>query len=138
MYPSPRNPTPPRAETYDRWTICLHWLTAALVATLCIIPQVIDDFPRSKLRIRARSAHIILGVLLALVVAQRMTCCAGCWGGKRPSPAARSLIDDAIRWKKPVCHVVGRLGEGAHGRGLVARLRLPLALRAEWPELTAS
>lgn len=54
MYPSPRIPTPPRAETYDRRTICLHWLTAALVAALCIIAQVIDDFQRGMPRIGAR------------------------------------------------------------------------------------
>ena len=61
-----------RAETYDRRTIRLHWLTAVLVAALWIIAQVIDDFPKGMPRIGARSTHIMLGVLLALVVARRI------------------------------------------------------------------
>ncbi len=63
---------PLRAETYDRRTIHLHWLTAALVAALWIIAQLIDDFPKGTPRINARSTHIILGVVLALVVARRI------------------------------------------------------------------
>ena len=66
------NSTALSAETYDRRTIRLHWLTAALVAALWIIAQFIDDFPRGMPRIGARSTHIILGVLLALVVARRI------------------------------------------------------------------
>lgn len=60
------------AQVYDRRTIRLHWLTAALVAALWVIAQLIDDFPKGLPRISARSTHIILGVLLAVVVARRI------------------------------------------------------------------
>ena len=60
------------AEIYDPQTIRLHWLTAALVALLWIIAQVIDDFPRGLPRVSARSVHIVLGTLLAIVVTRRI------------------------------------------------------------------
>ncbi len=66
------DPTAPRPGSYDRRTIRLHWLTAALVAALWVVGQVIDDFPKGMPRIGARSTHITLGVLLALVVARRI------------------------------------------------------------------
>ena len=60
------------AATYDRTTIVLHWLTAALVALQWIGAQVIDLFPRGPLRVDARSTHIALGLLLAVVLATRV------------------------------------------------------------------
>ena len=42
------------------------------MTALWIIAQVIEDFPRGMPRIGARSTHIILGVLLAVVVARRI------------------------------------------------------------------
>ena len=62
----------PDAETYDRGTICFHWLTVALVVALWVIAQVIDDFPKGMPRIGARSTHIFLGAMLALVVVWRI------------------------------------------------------------------
>jgi cytochrome b561 len=64
--------TPQGAATHDPRTIRLHWWTAALVAALWIIAQLIDDFPRGLPRISARSTHIVLGVVLVLVVARRI------------------------------------------------------------------
>ena len=61
-----------RGETYDRRTIRLHWTTAALLAALWVIAQVIDDFPKGFPRVCARSAHIVLGLLLAVVVVRRI------------------------------------------------------------------
>ncbi len=70
--PASGDSTLPRAETYDRRTIHLHWLTAVLVAATWVLAEVIDDFPRGMPRIGARSTHIILGVLLIVVVARRV------------------------------------------------------------------
>ena len=57
---------------YDRRTIALHWLTAALVMSLWVLGQTIDWFPKGTPRIFARSAHISLGVALALVLVARI------------------------------------------------------------------
>ena len=59
-------------ETYDPRTIRLHWTTAALVAALWVIAQVIDDFPKGLPRVCARSTHIALGLLLLVVVVRRI------------------------------------------------------------------
>ena len=58
-------------STYDRRTIAMHWLTALLVATLWTLGQTIDWFPRGAPRISARSTHILLGALLAVVICYR-------------------------------------------------------------------
>ena len=57
---------------YDRTSILLHWVTAALVVLLWLIAHWIDDFPRGPQRIAARSVHILLGVTLLAVVLLRM------------------------------------------------------------------
>ncbi|MEO7369776.1 MAG: cytochrome b/b6 domain-containing protein, partial [Ilumatobacteraceae bacterium] len=58
---------------YDRRTIVLHWLTAALVASLWLLGQTIDWFPKGESRIAARSTHICLGAGLAVVLAVRIS-----------------------------------------------------------------
>jgi cytochrome b561 len=57
---------------YDRRTILLHWITAALVVLLWGIAQVIDLFPKGAPRIAARSVHIVLGVLLGVILVTRI------------------------------------------------------------------
>ena len=57
---------------YDRTSIRLHWTTAALVLALWGIAQVIDVFPRGSPRVSARSVHILLGVVLAIVLLTRI------------------------------------------------------------------
>jgi cytochrome b561 len=57
---------------YDETTIRLHWLTAAMVVLLWTIGQVIDFFPRGLPRTGARSAHIVLGAALAILVVTRL------------------------------------------------------------------
>src|SRR4051794_7395685 len=57
---------------YDRRTVLLHWMTAVLVAVLWLVAQIIDDFPPGALRVGARSAHIVLGIVLLLVLAARV------------------------------------------------------------------
>ena len=62
----------PHARSYDRTTIALHWITATLVAVQMIGAYTIDYFPRGALRVDARSVHIVLGTLLALVLVIRI------------------------------------------------------------------
>jgi cytochrome b561 len=69
--PAPTN-TSPAPFRYDRKTIALHWWTAALVALLWLIAQVIDDFPRGPWRVNMRSVHITLGITLAIVLLLRL------------------------------------------------------------------
>lgn len=57
---------------YDRLTIALHWLTAVLVVLAWTNAMVIDAFPKGPLRVDARSTHVVLGVMLAFVVATRL------------------------------------------------------------------
>jgi cytochrome b561 len=57
---------------YDSRSIRLHWVTAALVAVLWCLGQTIDWFPKGDTRIAARSTHIIVGALLALILAYRI------------------------------------------------------------------
>lgn len=57
---------------YDRLTIALHWATAALVVLAWANAMAIDWFPKGPLRVNARSMHIVLGALLACVVAARL------------------------------------------------------------------
>lgn len=66
---TPSSPLPVR---YDRRTIVLHWLTAVLVVGLWLLGQTIDWFPKGSPRAIARSAHIALGVGLALVLVRRV------------------------------------------------------------------
>lgn len=57
---------------YDRRSIVLHWLTAALVVALWLLGQTIDWFPKGDPRVVARSVHIVLGVSLAVVLIGRI------------------------------------------------------------------
>jgi len=72
MISSARSAAPPPAS-YDHDTIALHWLTAALVVLAWLLAQFIDDFPNGTPRTMARSVHIALGVMLALVLAVRLS-----------------------------------------------------------------
>jgi cytochrome b561 len=88
----------PEVPRYDRTTIILHWTTAILVALLWTIGQTIDFFPKGTPRIGARSAHILIGVTLLLIVIARLAWRIG-WG--RRLPAA-------------VPGLAGRLAKSAH------------------------
>jgi cytochrome b561 len=57
---------------YDRMTIALHWITAALVATAWLLAQVIDVFAAQTWQVAMGSTHISLGVLLIAVLAVRV------------------------------------------------------------------
>lgn len=57
---------------YDSWTLALHWLSAAIVAAVWLLGQTIDRFARGDPRTAARSVHILLGVVLAIVLLARV------------------------------------------------------------------
>ena len=65
-------PPAPVAVHYDSRTIALHWLAAALVVGLWLLGQGIDWFPKGTPRSLARSTHIALGAVLALVLIRRI------------------------------------------------------------------
>ena len=65
-------PFTPTARRYDGATMVFHWATAALVVMQWLGAQAIDWFPRGPLRVDARSMHIVLGVLLALLLVGRI------------------------------------------------------------------
>ncbi len=60
------------ARRYDGRTIFFHWLTLFLVVVQFAIAWTIDDFPRGSLRVDARSAHITIGAILAIVLVARL------------------------------------------------------------------
>jgi len=59
-------------QRYDRNTIVFHWLTFALVVLQFAGAWTIDLFARGTPRVDARSVHITLGCLLALVLLARI------------------------------------------------------------------
>jgi cytochrome b561 len=77
-------------EHYDMATIWLHWLTVALVATLWSLGQVAGWLPRGPFHSAVWSTHVMLGLLLALVLATRIIWRAG-YGRVLP-PADRGLL----------------------------------------------
>jgi cytochrome b561 len=57
---------------YDRIAIRLHWTCAVTVATLWLIAKLVSFLPRGPLRLDIWSAHVLLGFVLALLVALRI------------------------------------------------------------------
>jgi cytochrome b561 len=78
---------------YDRRSIVLHWLSAALVIALWAIGQTIDWFPKGTPRSFARSVHIVLGLTLALVLLARLWWRLG--GGAKSPLAGTAWLDRA-------------------------------------------
>ncbi|OJY77430.1 MAG: hypothetical protein BGP12_02565 [Rhodospirillales bacterium 70-18] len=79
-----------RTDTYDRGTIALHWLSAALIALIWLSAQVIDWFPPDAGRSTMRSLHIAMGVGFGLVLLARIG-----WrhtGGRVLPPADTGLL----------------------------------------------
>ncbi len=60
------------ANRYDGSMIAVHWFTAWLVVEQWLGAQVIDYFPRTPLRVDARSVHITLGATLAIILLGRL------------------------------------------------------------------
>lgn len=61
-----------KQQRYDRRTIALHWITAALVVFLWMSAHAIDTFPKGPLRVDARSVHIVTGIVLLAILARRI------------------------------------------------------------------
>ena len=69
MSPRPADVSP----RYDRWTICLHWLSAFLIIALFASAYVWDDLPRgTPLRKTLQSVHISMGILFSVVFVVRI------------------------------------------------------------------
>jgi cytochrome b561 len=66
------NATTSPQPNYDRRTIWLHWLTAFTILFMWGGAHAIDWFPKGPLRVDARSVHIVVGALLALLVGYRL------------------------------------------------------------------
>jgi cytochrome b561 len=78
------------AQRYDATTIFFHWATAVLVVVQWLGAQMIDLFPKGPLRVDARSVHIVLGLLIAAVLAARIV-----WRltkGRRLPPANEGFL----------------------------------------------
>lgn len=78
------------AKRYDGRTIFFHWITALLVVVQFAIAWTIDYFPRGPLRVDARSAHITVGAILAIILVARLI-----WrntGGRRLPPADQGAL----------------------------------------------
>lgn len=75
---------PPDAA-YDRTTIALHWITATSVLVLWVIGQTADWIPDGPANTAYWSVHVVLGFVLAAVLAWRIL-----WrtSGGRRLPAA--------------------------------------------------
>lgn len=58
--------------SYDRRTILLHWLSAALIVALWTAGQSIDFFPKGAPRVTVRSLHISAGLCLAVLLVLRL------------------------------------------------------------------
>ena len=73
------------AKRYDPTTVCLHWITVALVVALWVIGQTGDLVPRGPLRTGVWSTHVVLGFLTAFALMTRVA-----WRahfGRAPPPA---------------------------------------------------
>lgn len=57
---------------HDRRTILLHWLTAFVVLFMWLGAHAIDWFDKGPPRVDARSVHILVGVLLAILISYRL------------------------------------------------------------------
>lgn len=60
------------ASRYDGRTLFLHWVTAVLIVVAWASGQTIDWFPKGPVKIDARSAHFVLGILIAAATAYRI------------------------------------------------------------------
>jgi cytochrome b561 len=101
----------PAAPPYPRWTIVVHWLTAAGVALLWLAGQTLGLLPSGPPRTGVRSAHIVAGAAVAVLLVVRATW--GWYAARRPV----ALAGDSATSAEHLAHV-----------GLRATLAVTLAL----------
>ena len=75
---------------YDRTTIALHWITATSVIVLWIIGQTADWIPDGPANTAYWSVHVVLGFVLAAVLAWRIGWRAT--AGRRLPAAANGIL----------------------------------------------
>jgi cytochrome b561 len=121
------------ADVYDDRTIHLHWVTAAIVALLWGIAEVIDLFPRGAPKIAVRSVHIILGLLLVVVVVRRLIWRSG--RGKKVPPASGGHLGQVARLSHAMLYAVlmavlflGILNAWARGDSVFSLFSIPKLL----------
>jgi cytochrome b561 len=80
---------------YDRLTIAIHWLTAALVISLWLIGQLVDFVPRGPVRMGIWSTHVVLGFTLCALLIVRIV-----WkltAARKVAPANIGLMGHAAK-----------------------------------------
>jgi len=130
IYHAPMKTPTTEILRYDARTISLHWLTVALVTVLWCLGQSIDWFPKGDARIGARSVHITLGVVLAVVLALRVSWRLG--AGAQLPLTGPGLMDKAARLAHKLLYVLliltvllGLANAWERGDSLFGLFRLP-------------
>lgn len=121
---------PKGLERYDPVTIALHWAVAAAVLLQWVGGQTIDDFPRGPLRVDARSTHLVVGVLLAVLLLVRLG-----WRttrGTRLPAASQGWLGALARAVHGLLYLtlatllgLGLISEGLRGDSLFGLVKLP-------------
>ena len=84
------------SQRYDGLTMGLHWLTAILVVTLFSLAHIWSFFPHDgPTQITMQTAHVSLGVILAVVLVVRLAWRTG--PGRRLPPAASGVTEVAAQ-----------------------------------------
>jgi cytochrome b561 len=120
----------PNIERYDPKSQWLHWTTAALVALLWVLGQVIDLFPRGAPRVTVRSVHICVGIALAVVMIVRLRWRNDPLRVAPPAPVDRLGVIGAITHRVlyllvAVVLVIGVLNAWERGDSLFGLVRFP-------------
>jgi cytochrome b561 len=116
---------------YDRRTIRLHWLTAAVVTFQWVVGRLNGFLPKGPLRLDIWSIHVLVGFALVVLVLWRMG-----WrlGGGRKLPPAQHGARHALAFSAHVLLyilLVGVVGLGvlntfAHGFPLFGVWKFPM------------
>ncbi|WP_426268857.1 cytochrome b [Dyella kyungheensis] len=117
-------------EHYDRPTIVLHWLSAALVIMQWVIGRMTGLLPRGPVRIDIWSVHVLLGVCITLVLIARIAwrCSRGRRLPGKGTPVERvaaRIMHGALYTVLAIVLVLGFANTYVHGFPLFSMLTLP-------------